>query len=108
MDAQHLKQALDLKLDSPPGALKPTDWKHRLRSPTVVLGVSVGALVFLGLGISLFSSTPQTEVYEAEPENQLDKSAIVAGAEDSHSNTVFQSTEQLSAFREQLLIRFRF
>ena len=103
MDAQHLKQSLDLKLDSPPGTLKATGWKHRLRRPKAIAGLSVGGLILLGVGISLFSSAPQTDVYEAEPENQLDKSAIVTGAEDSHANTVFQSTEQLSAFRAQLL-----
>jgi len=103
MDAQHLKQALDLKTDSPPGALKATGWKHQLRRPKAIAGLSVGGLVLLGIGISLFSSAPQTEVYEAEPENQLDKSAIVAGAEESHAHTVFQSTEQLNAFHTQLL-----
>lgn len=98
---QATKQALRLNLESP-GDLRRTGW-NRLKQPKIIAGASVGALVLLGLGISLFSSSPQTEVYEAEQEAQLDKGAIVAGAQDSHANTVFQSTEQLQQFEAQLL-----
>ena len=103
MDAQRLKQTLDLKLESSPGSLRTTSWQHHTRNPKVLMGMSVGGIVLLGLGISLFSSAPQTEVYEARPETELDKAAIVAGAQASHTDTIFQSTEQLKAFRHQLL-----
>ena len=95
------KPALKLTLQAP-GTLKRTGWKQ-LQHPKVMAGVSVGVLILLGLGISLFSSSPKTEVYEAEQDAQLDKGAIVAGAQDSHTNTVFQSTEQLEQFEQQLL-----
>lgn len=95
------KQALRLNLESP-GEIRRTGW-NRLKQPKIIAGASVGALVLLGLGISLFSSSPRTEVYEAEAEAQLDKGAIVSGAQDSHTNTIFQTTEQLDEFEQQLL-----
>ena len=101
-ERQAEKQALNLTLDEP-GLLKPTGWRQYTRNPKVVLGVVSGAVCLLGLGIALFSSSPETEVYEAEAEAQLDKRAIVTGAQDSHANTVFQSTEQLKEFEQQLL-----
>ena len=100
---QAQKQALQVNLDTPPGSLKQTGWKQYTRHPKVLAGAGAGALLVLGVGISLFSSSPQSEVYEASPEAQLDKSGIVAGAQDSHSNTIFQSTQQLEDFEQQLL-----
>ncbi|MBE7381273.1 MAG: hypothetical protein F6J95_007665 [Leptolyngbya sp. SIO1E4] len=97
------KQALKLNLDIPPGQLKQTGWKQYTRNPKFLAGAGVGVLLLVGLGISLFSSSPESEVYEASPEAQLDKGAIVAGAQDSHTNTVFQSTQQLEEFEQQLL-----
>jgi hypothetical protein len=99
--ATETQTALNLSFDAP-GAIKPTGWKAIAQRPKLLAGASVGALLVLGLGISLFSSTPQSEVYEPE-QAQLDKNAIVAGASDSHQSTVFQSTEQLTAFHAQLL-----
>ena len=102
-DEQAQKQALQLNLDTPPGPLKQTGWKQYTRHPKVLAGAGVGVLLVLGVGISLFSSSPQSEVYEASPAAELDKSAIVTGAQASHSNTVFQSTQQLEEFEQQLL-----
>jgi len=96
------KQGLHLNLDEP-GRLKPTGWRQYTRHPKVVVGVVSGVVCLLGVSIAVFSSSPETEVYEAEPEVQLDKGAIVAGAQDSLSQTVFQSTTQLDEFRQQLL-----
>jgi len=98
---QATERALQLNLETP-GDLRRTGW-NRLKQPKIIAGASVGAFVLLGLGISLFSSSPRTEVYEASPETELDKGAIVAGAQDSHANTVFQTSEQLSQFEQQLL-----
>lgn len=102
MEAQDLKTIPDLNLETP-GALKQTGWQQYTRQPKVIAGAAVGSLLLLGLGISLFSAAPETEIYEAAPEVQLDKAAIVAGAQWSHEQTLFQSTEQLQAFRQQLL-----
>ena len=101
-EKQEQKQALNLNLDQP-GPLKQTGWKQYTRNPQVVVGGAVSIVCLLGVGISLFSSSPQSEVYEASPEAELDKSAIVAGAQDSHRNTLFQSTQQLDEFEQQLL-----
>lgn len=98
---QATKRTLQLTLESP-GAIRFTGWKQ-LQQPKVIAGGVVGGIALLSLGIALFSSAPNTDVYEASPEAQLDKAAIVAGAQDSHANTVFQSTEQLSQFEQQLL-----
>lgn len=100
--AQTQKHALNLNLDEP-GRLKPTGWRQYTRHPKVVVGAISGVVCLLGVGIAVFSSSPETEVYQAEPEVQLDKGAIVAGAQDSLSQTVFQSTTQLAEFRQQLL-----
>ena len=102
MEDHAFKEKLDISFDEP-GELNNTGWKPYTRNPKVLAGASVGILLALGVGISLLSSRPQTEVYEAESEAQLDKSSIVADAQDSHSNTIFQSTAQLEQFEQQLL-----
>lgn len=96
------KQALDLNLNEP-GQLKQTGWRQYTRNPKVVIGGVSAAVCLLGVGLALLSSAPETEVYEASPTAQLDKNDIVAGAQASHANTVFQSTEQLEQFEQQLL-----
>lgn len=100
--AQTQKQALNLNLDEP-GRLKQTGWRQYTRNPKVIVGATSGVVCLLGVGLALLSSAPETDVYEAEPTAQLDKNAIVTGAQDSHANTVFQSTEQLEQFEQQLL-----
>ena len=97
------KQQLDLTFDTETTALKRTNCRQYIRNPKVIVGVSVGALLALSLGLSLFRSTPQAEVYEPESSVELDKAAIVAESQNAHAHIAFQSTAQLDDFEYQLL-----
>ncbi|ASC70301.1 hypothetical protein XM38_012380 [Halomicronema hongdechloris C2206] len=68
----------------------------------VLIAGGIGSIAVLGLGIALFTGTGG-QTYQPEPSMELDKDAIVAGAESSTEELIYQSSEQLQAFREQLL-----
>ncbi|MBE7384436.1 MAG: hypothetical protein F6J95_023855 [Leptolyngbya sp. SIO1E4] len=103
MQEEKTKQALDLNLAVPGGELKRTGWRQFTGNPRLMVGCVVGGVLVISVGTALFSSHREVEVYESAPEAALDKSAIVAGANDSHSHTLFQSTAQLDDFEQQLL-----
>lgn len=80
-----------------PQALPPF-WQ---RQSSWVLG-GVGSLSVLAISTALFVGNRQA-VYEPQPSQTLDKDAIVAGAAGDFDESLFNNSEQLAAFREQVL-----
>lgn len=101
--AQEQKQKLNLVFDS-----KTTDISRihaLLNFRSLKVWAASGVLLFAvgGIALTLFKGSPEPEVYAPTPGAELDKSSIVSASQDSHTDTVFQSTAQLDAFEQQLL-----
>lgn len=70
--------------------------------PTTLVAVAVGGVSVTAVALVLFGGNGDG-IYQPEANRELDKAAIVAGAQQASEGQIFNSLEQLEAFRVQLI-----